>query len=1326
VVNPTGEDIWGYEAFAEYTPVNALTLRAGVQSDNMSDDLGAYIGLRFNYKFGASSRDLMSAPDYDLTSVADRRFDKVQRINEIRVQERQRPGLTAMVVFAQGANVAQGASIAFGTTITTGGAGGDGVSVRFGNGAVLNLGLNTTVRIDADQIVLQSGTLQYVSAAGGITNLVAPGSTIALLGTDVDLITDGTRTTLRVRDGAADYTDETGTTRVDREELAESRLDDGLPPQLRGEAEPVSESHATQVHEQIHLSLPSTVTQRSAAYSDSATVITGTLGIGNTLTFTVPVTQVVAVTETPQLLFRFGGVDRLASYSSGSGTDRLVFTYTITGADVGLSGITAQEIRKNGGTLTGANGLPMVLSLGGTFSGSIAADTTPDAFSFTDQTNVALSTVITSNSITVAGINTNAAISIAGDGSPEFRINGGAWTSAATTVNNGDTVELRLTSASGGGVLHSATLDIGGVTDQWDVTTLSDDAPDAFSFTDQTNVAVSTLITSDSVTVAGLNTAAAISISGDGSPEFRINGGTWTCTATTVANGDTVELRLTSAASGGVLHSATLDIGGVTDQWDVTTLSDDAPDAFSFTDQTDVAVSTLITSDSVTVSGLNTPAAISISGDGSPEFRINGGTWTSTATTVSNGDSVELRLTSAASGGVLHSATLDIGGVTDQWDVTTLSDDAPDAFSFTDQTGVAVSTLITSDSVTVSGLNTASAISISGDGTPEFRINGGTWTSTATTVSNGDTVELRLTSAASGGVLHSATLDIGGVTDQWDVTTLSDTTPDAFSFTDQTGVAVSTLITSDSVTVAGINTAAAISISGDGSPEFRINGGTWTSTATTVANGDTVELRLTSAASGAVLHSATLDIGGVTDQWDVTTLSDTTPDAFSFTDQTGVAVSTLISSDSITVSGLNTAASISISGDGSPEFRINGGTWTSTATTVSNGDTVELRLTSAAGGGVLHSATLDIGGVTDQWDVTTISDTTPDAFSFTDQTGVAVSSLITSDSITVAGINTAAAISISGDGSPEFRINGGTWTSTATTVANGDTVELRLTSAASGGVLHSATLDIGGVTDQWDVTTLSDSTPDAFSFTDQTGVAVSTVISSDSITVAGINTSAAISISGDGSPEFRINGGTWTSTATTVANGDTVELRLTSAASGGVLHSATLDIGGVTDQWDVTTAAPAPTGCPNIGDVCSEGSIYAGDYLGSPLYTKATDQGQLTWGPVTTTGATSFTDGAANTDILVGLSGTYPAAEACRALGAEWYLPSRDELDVLYTNRVAIGGFNTSGTFPAGWYWSSSEGDSNYSFTARDQRFSDGTPNGNSKYFELAVRCVRR
>ena len=41
-------------------------------------------------------------------------------------------------------------------------------------------------------------------------------------------------------------------------------------------------------------------------------------------------------------------------------------------------------------------------------------DTTPDAFSFADQTDVALSTVVTSNEITVSGINASTPISVTG------------------------------------------------------------------------------------------------------------------------------------------------------------------------------------------------------------------------------------------------------------------------------------------------------------------------------------------------------------------------------------------------------------------------------------------------------------------------------------------------------------------------------------------------------------------------------------------------------------------------------------------------------------------------------------------------------------------------------------------------------------------------------------------------------------------------------------------------------------------------------------------------------------------------------------------------
>lgn len=99
-------------------------------------------------------------------------------------------------------------------------------------------------------------------------------------------------------------------------------------------------------------------------------------------------------------------------------------------------------------------------------------------------------------------------------------------------------------------------------------------------------------------------------------------------------------------------------------------------------------------------------------------------------------------------------------------------------------------------------------------------------------------------------------------------------------------------------------------------------------------------------------------------------------------------------------------------------------------------------------------------------------DTTPDAFSFTDQSGVARSSTITSDPITVVGINTAASISVTGG---SYDINGsGSFTSSPGTVNNGDTVRARQTSSASYLTATNTIVTIGGVSDTFTSITQGD------------------------------------------------------------------------------------------------------------------------------------------------------------------------------------------------------------------------------------------------------------
>ena len=65
---------------------------------------------------------------------------------------------------------------------------------------------------------------------------------------------------------------------------------------------------------------------------------------------------------------------------------------------------------------------------------------------------------------------------------------------------------------------------------------------------------------------------------------------------------------------------------------------------------------------------------------------------------------------------------------------------------------------------------------------------------------------------------------------------------------------------------------------------------------------------------------------------------------------------------------------------------------------------------------------------------------------------------------------------------------------------------------------------------------------------------------------------------------------------------------------------------------------------------------------------------------------------------------------------SDWYLPSQDELNALYINQVAIGGFANNG------YWSSTEAGNNVAWY---QDFQFGTQNIDTKNNPYYVRAIR-
>jgi hypothetical protein len=197
-----------------------------------------------------------------------------------------------------------------------------------------------------------------------------------------------------------------------------------------------------------------------------------------------------------------------------------------------------------------------------------------------------------------------------------------------------------------------------------------------------------------------------------------------------------------------------------------------------------------------------------------------------------------------------------------------------------------------------------------------------------------------------------------------------DTAPDQFTFTDQTGVSLSSTITSAAVTIAGIDSPAAISVSG-GSYDVNASG-SFTTSPGTVSVGNTVRARHTSSGSNSTATNTVVTIGGVADTFTSTTVgSDTTPSQFTFTDQSGVALSSTITSAAITVSGIDAAATITVTGG--TYDKNSSGSFTASAGTVVNGDTVRARHTSSGSNLTATNTAVTIGGVSDTFTSTTLS-----------------------------------------------------------------------------------------------------------------------------------------------------------------------------------------------------------------------------------------------------------------------------------------------------------------------------------------------------------------
>ena len=173
--------------------------------------------------------------------------------------------------------------------------------------------------------------------------------------------------------------------------------------------------------------------------------------------------------------------------------------------------------------------------------------------------------------------------------------------------------------------------------------------------------------------------------------------------------------------------------------------------------------------------------------------------------------------------------------------------------------------------------------------------------------------------------------------------------------------------------------------------------------------------------------------------------------------------------------------------------------------------------------------------------------------------------------------------------------------------------------------------------------------------------------------------------------------------------------------SSGTECTATSAIGTQNLQLKTTTAI----GDPADGGVIACKNTGVGINIYNLVAPSSDYSTTIHWSGIDTqTHATSTTDGATNTaTIVVALGDSSYAARTCSTYTTTggfttgWFLAAKDQLNCLYGNRIAVGGFNADSA-----YWSSTEDNAD---KAWGQDFFNNTQFAFNKDSTFRVRCAR-
>ena len=742
-------------------------------------------------------------------------------------------------------------------------------------------------------------------------------------------------------------------------------------------------------------------------------------------------------------------------------------------------------------------------------------------------------------------------------------------------------------------------------------------------FLPRTEVALSTIMQSNSIIVSGIANSSAISVTGGA---YSIDGGAFVTTAGTINNGQSLTLRQTSSAACATTIVTTITIAslaGGTRDFSVTTVAcDNIPNALlDLVTQANVPLLSVRTSNTITVSGINGPTPISVAGG---EYAIGFGcTGTFLASgTINNNQTVCVRQTASATPDTLTTATLTVGPLSTPFHVITAPAIAlavpPHVAAYATSNGLRSDGTVfewnssANSVVQRADISGVKKLAVGTVHTLALRTDGSVWAwgqNAAGQLGDGTTTGSNaarmvpgiggMVSIAAGNLFSLAVKDNGTVW-AWG---------DNFYGALGDGTSVDRLSPVQLSGISGVAQVAAYSL-GNFSLALKTDGtvwawgqnnsaqlgdGTFTNRATPAPVTGLNNVTALAAGSG---HSLALKADGTVVAWGGNTYG-------TLGDGTFVTRST-----PVTVAGLTNVIAIAAGQNHSLALKSDGTVWAwgenlnqklGDGTTINRSSPVQMNgMTNvqAIGAGTTYTMAIIADGSVLEWYGTTVS-TAPvlvlglasagtlnldfAAGVFIPRVNMALSASVQSNIIRVSGIANGSAISVSGG---QYRIDAGTFTSTPGTINDGQLLALQQTASATCGTTTVVTITIAslaGSTRNFSVTTLPcDNTPNPLAdLLTQAHVTPGIARTSNAITVSGINASVAISVVGG---EYSIGCTTiFTPTASTIANNQTVCVRQNASMSADTVTNATLSVGSLSTAFRVITApAPGFTTTPQV------------------------------------------------------------------------------------------------------------------------------------------------